>query len=190
MALSPYSASVRARMVRRMTGLNPVAQADLARETGIPQGTLSRWLREAGNLIPVPRKKRSAVPAPAASTDEPAKSKRPQDWTALERADVVLKASQLSSPQELGEFLRSRGLHRETLHEWTTALEESLSSQPARSSRALADAKRIRNLERDLARKDRALAETAALLILKKKMALFWGDGDDEDDGTDPKSDE
>jgi transposase-like protein len=182
-----YAASMKARMVRRMIGPNPTAQADLARETGIPQATLSRWCREAGNLMPVPRKKRSVDLTPAdlapASPDKP---RRPQDWTALERADVVLKASRLSA-QELGEFLRSQGLHRETLREWTTALEESLSAQAPRSARALSDAKRIRELERDLARKDRALAETAALLILKKKMALFWGD---EDDDTDPKSDE
>lgn len=180
-----YSASVRARMVRRMIGPNPTAQADLARETGIPQATLSRWCREAGNLMPVPRKKRTPEAA-TPSVDEADKPKRPQDWTALERAEVVLKASRLA-PQELGEFLRSHGLHRETLREWQTALEETLSAQAPRSSRALSDAKRIRELERDLARKDRALAETAALLILKKKMALFWGD---EEDDTDPKNED
>jgi transposase len=135
--------------------------------------------------MPVPRKKRT--PEAAAPASEAEKPKRPQDWTALERADIVLRASRLA-PQELGEFLRSQGLHRETLREWQTALEETLSAQAPRSSRALSDAKRIRELERDLARKDRALAETAALLILKKKMALFWGD--DEDDDMDPKNDD
>ena len=172
-------------MVRRMIGPNPISQADLARESGIPQATLSRWCREAGNLTPVPRKKRTQEPA-SPSNEEANKPKRPQDWTPLERAEVVLKASRLE-PSELGEFLRAQGLHRETLHEWRTALEETLSAQAPRSARALSDAKRIRELERDLARKERALAETAALLILKKKMALFWGD---EDDDTDPKSDE
>jgi len=167
-----------------MIGPEAVAQADLARETGIPQATLSRWCREAGNLMPVARKKKSVEEA--SPIPEVEKPKRPQDWTALERAEVVLKASRLSA-QEVGEFLRSQGLHLETLQEWERALEESVLPQTARGSRALTDAKRIRELERDLARKDRALAETAALLILKKKRALFWGDEDDE---TDPKSDE
>ena len=58
--------------------------------------------------------------------------------------------------------------------------------QPWRSGRASGDAKRIKELERELVRKDKALAETAALLVLKKKMALLWGDGDDD---TPPKSD-
>jgi transposase-like protein len=51
---------------------------------------------------------------------------------------------------------------------------------------ASGDAKRIKELERELVRKDKALAETAALLVLKKKMALLWGDADDD---TPPRSD-
>jgi len=43
-----------------------------------------------------------------------------------------------------------------------------------------ADKKKIKELERDLARKDRALAETTALLVLKKKADLIWGSGENE----------
>jgi hypothetical protein len=35
-------------------------------------------------------------------------------------------------------------------------------------------------LERELRRKDKALAETAALLTLRKKAQAIWGDGEDE----------
>ena len=42
------------------------------------------------------------------------------------------------------------------------------------------DAKKIRALEKELQRKDKALAETAALLVLKKKVQEIWGDEDDE----------
>ena len=72
-----YAPSVRARMVRRMIGPNPTSQAELARETGIPQATLSRWCREAGNLMPVPRKKRTPEAEPP-SVGEANKPKRPQ----------------------------------------------------------------------------------------------------------------
>lgn len=102
----------------------------------------------------------------------------------MERAQAVLAASQLSD-EELGEFLRSQGLHREQLDEWKHALEEAL-ARPRRGARASGDAKRIKELEREIARKDKALAETAALLVLKKKMALLWGE---EDDDTDPRKD-
>ena len=50
-----------------------------------------------------------------------------------------------------------------------------------------ADAKRIKQLESEIRRKDKALAETAALLILKKKVLEIWGDGDDD---TKPESDD
>lgn len=126
----------------------------------------------------------SSTKPPAPTTETPPPPKRPQDWTALERAQAVLAASQLSD-EELGEFLRSQGLHREQLDEWKRALEEAL-AQPRRGARASGDAKRIKELEREIARKDKALAETAALLVLKKKMALLWGE---EDDDTDPRKD-
>jgi transposase len=183
-----YAPTVRARVVKRLIGPHAPTQAELASETGIPQATISRWLREAGNLTPVPRKK-APVPTTATPTGEaPPAQRRPQDWTPLERAQAVMHASTLSRA-ELGQYLREQGLHREQLVEWQHALEDALSSRPTRHSRAARDAKRIRELERDLSRKDRALAETAALLILKKKMALFWGEGD-EDDDTGPKSDD
>ena len=43
-----------------------------------------------------------------------------------------------------------------------------------------ADKKKIKELERDISRKDRALAETTALLVLKKKADLIWGSGENE----------
>jgi hypothetical protein len=55
----------------------------------------------------------------------------------------------------------------------------ALSKKPSRSN---ADIKKIRALEKELKRKDKALAETAALLVLKKKVQEIWGDEDDEPD--------
>ena len=173
-----YAESVRARLFGRMLGPNGVTGWRLAAETGIAQPTLSRWLRAAASIKDVSTKPPASPPEPSTP------SKRPQDWTALERAQAVLAASQLSDAA-LGEFLRRQGLHREQLEEWKRALEEAL-AQPRRSGRASGAAKRIKELERELVRKDKALAETAALLVLKKKMALLWGDGDDD---TPPKSD-
>lgn len=161
-----------------MLGPNSVTATSLSVETGIPQPTLSRWLRAAASIKSVSR-----IKPPSPPVEPPAPPpKRPQDWTALERAQAVLAASQLGD-EDLGEFLRSQGLHREQLDEWKRALEEAL-AQPRRSTRASGDAKRIKELEREIVRKDKALAETAALLVLKKKMSLLWGE---EDDDTDPR---
>lgn len=110
----------------------------------------------------------------------PAAARRPADWTAQERLQVVLEASKLSEA-DLGSFLRSKGLHEASLTEWRGAMLEALRN-PAKVS---PEARRVRELERELDRKEKALAEAAALLVLKKKVQTIWGD---EGDSTQPRS--
>ncbi len=169
-----YSAGFKARMVRRMVGPQPVSATALSREAGIPQPTLSKWLREAGTVRPM-KDGESSRAAPS-----PVKAKRPQDWTAAEKLEAVVEASRLGEA-ELGEFLRARGLHREQIEQWRRAAEGGL----GRPGQAGPEARRVRELEKELRRKDKALAEAAALLVLKKKVREIWGD---EDDDTEPRS--
>lgn len=168
-----YSESFKSKMVQKLMGPRAVTATALATETGIPQPTLSRWLRAAQDGGMQPRRPRSSPP-PA--------PRRPADWTAEERLRVVLEAASLKDG-ELGAFLRERGLHEETLEEWKAAALEALAPQKKASS----ESKRVRELEKQLRRKDKALAEAAALLVLQKKVRAIWGD---EDDDTGPKSDE
>ncbi len=175
-----YSELVRARMVRRMVGPGALAATELSRETGIPQPTLSRWLRGAASIRLV-----TAKPEDDAKLPDPAK--RPQDWSPMERLQFVVEANKLGD-QELGEFLRRGGVHREQLDTWRTLLDEVF-ARPNPSRRS-PEGKRIKQLERELARKDKALAETAALLVLQKKLhLLFPEDSEDEDDDTSDGSD-
>ena len=87
---------------------------------------------------------------------------------------------------ELGAFLRGEGVHEAEVEQWRAAILEAgtsvLESGAAKGSARSADGRRIKELERELRRKDKALAETAALLVLQKKVREIWGDGDD---GTD-----
>jgi transposase-like protein len=176
-----YSELVRARSVRRMLGPGAISATELSRETGIPQPTLSRWLRGAASLRLVSSK---AEPPKAQAPDA---EKRPQDWSPKERMKFVLEADGLGE-QELGELLRRRGVHREEFDAWRVALDEAFA--PPRPSRRSPEAKRIKELEREVARKDKALAETAALLVLQKKLQLLFPDGQaDEDGDTDDGSD-
>ena len=112
----------------------------------------------------------------------PSRPRRPEDWTAEERLQIVLEAAKVSEA-DLGAFLRSKGLHEAVLTEWRTAALTALRGP----TKASPEAKRVRALEKELARKDKALAEAAALLVLKKKVQAIWGD---EDDSTPSKSDE
>jgi hypothetical protein len=103
------------------------------------------------------------------------KKKKKKKWSGTEKLRVVTEARGLSE-HELGALLRREGLHAADLAAWQTAAEAALSEGP-RTSRS-ADARRIHELEREVRRKDAALAETAALLVLKKKVQAIWGDGD------------
>ena len=82
---------------------------------------------------------------------------------------------------ELGAFLRREGLHEATLRQWRASALEGLGPQRATRS----EQKRLQELEKELRRKDKALAEAAALLVLQKKVRALWGDGDDD---TEPKN--
>ncbi len=178
--LMEYTEAFKSKMVQRLVGPRAMTATSLSTEVGIPQPTLSRWLRAAGGTLDGMTKERptdTVTPKPP-----PPKSRRPEEWPAEDRLRVVFEASKLSET-ELGPFLRREGLHEATLREWRASALEGLGAP--RSNRA--EGKRVRELEKQLRRKDRALAEAAALLVLQKKIQALWGD---EDDDTEPKSGE
>ena len=81
---------------------------------------------------------------------------------------------------ERGEYGRQRGLYPEQLEAWRRICEQANASQAAaRPKHDTADQRRIRELERELSRKEKALAEAAALLVLRKKAQAIWGEGED-----------
>ena len=175
-----YSEAFKSKMVQQMMGPRGKTATALASEVGIGQPTLSRWLRAAQGSVAVMSKGPTKVTEPLLQ-EAPKVAKRPEDWSAEERLHAVIESSRLSET-ELGAFLRRAGLHETTLRQWRTAALEGLG--PPRVSRA--EHKRVQELEKQLRRKDRALAEAAALLVLQKKVQAIWGDGDDD---TEPKSD-
>ena len=84
---------------------------------------------------------------------------------------------------DLADYCRRRGLFAAQIKAWRMACEQANDwdrTSTAKMSQATRDErKRIKELERELARKDRALAETAALLVLRKKLAAIWGQDED-----------
>jgi len=167
-------------MIERLSGPHAPSATRLADETGVAQATLSRWLKAAGTVAPkMARRDKQKTP--------PTSTKRPQDLTAEEKLALVLEAAAVPADQ-VGAFLRRKGVHEAQLAEWRAAATAAL-RPPSKRERKVAsvEARRVRDLERELARKEKALAEAAALLVLKKKAQAIWGD---EDDDTTPESDE
>jgi transposase len=155
-----YSETFKRKMVGRLTGPNAVSATTLAKETGLKQQTLSFWLEQARSL-------------PFVSKD-----KRPNaGHRSVEEKSRLLSEAGKFSGDELLKFLDREGVSAAELEQWRLALEDGGVSD-------IMATKRIRALERELARKEKALAEAAALIILKKKFeVLFPGDEDDESDG-------
>jgi transposase len=180
--VTSYSETIRARMIRRMVGPGAVSAHALARETGISHGALSKWLREAGKFGGMsdkddPPNEGSRPPAPSASR---------RVWMAEDKLRVVIETSELEGAA-LGEYLRRGGLHQAEIEQWRADAIAGLGPGKAGPPGSSAERKRIKELERELRHKEKALAETAALLVLRKKLNALWGDGDvDTDEKNEP----
>lgn len=140
----PYSLAFKQKMIQRLTGKGAASAAQLSRETGVRQQNLSRWLEEARSLPLVAFENRSV-----------------REWTVEQKARVLTEAANLTGEQ-LRSYLEREGVRLVDFERWRIALEED-------GRESAATTKRIRNLERELARKEKALAEAAALLVLKKQ---------------------
>jgi transposase-like protein len=152
-----FSVAFKQKMVQRLTGKNAVSATQLARETGVRQQNLSRWLQEARSLPTMADKPKPAM----------------REWTVEQKARVLAEAAKLNG-QELNAYLEREGVKPAEYEQWRIALDEGGAASASTN-------KRIRQLERELARKEKALAEAAALLVLKKKVETLYGEDEDDD---------
>lgn len=161
-----YSPERKATVLKRMLPPDNKAIRQLSRAEGISEATLHKWRAEA-------RGKGQLLPDADAG---------PEGWTSRDKFAAVLETAALNEA-DLGEYCRQRGLYPAQIATWRAACEQANDwdrASTARISQATKeDKKRVKDLERELARKDRALAETAALLVLRKKAQAIWGDGED-----------
>lgn len=157
--MARYGEAFRNRAVARLLPPESAEVGALAKEIGVTVQTLERW-RE----------------------DTQSRPARGRVWTARARLEAVITAAAMDEAGKSA-WCREHGVYPAELDNWrlsaTTALmepEEARASPQATRQ----DKKRIKELERELLRKDRALAETAALLVLSKKVAAIFNKGEGE----------
>jgi transposase-like protein len=113
----------------------------------------------------------------------PADGKNPENWSSEDKFAIVLEAASLNEA-ELAEYCRRKGLYVEQVAAWRKAClqanADSVAQAKAQREQSKKDRRQIKQLERELHRKEKALAEAAALLVLQKKAQAIWGDGEDE----------
>ena len=165
-----YSEAVEADVRRRMSPPQRQSVAQISEELGIHVVTLYNW-RKAWRL------QGEVVPA---------SEKDPEGWGATDKFTVVLETAGLNAT-ELSAYCRERGLYPEQVERWRQASQDAnekpvltLKEQKELERLRAQDQKEIKRLKQELRRKEKALAEAAALLIASKKIQAFWGeDGDD-----------
>jgi transposase-like protein len=132
----------------------------LSARIGISVGTLERWRAEA---------------LANASGNGGGGSR----WTATARLEAVIATAAMDEATRAG-WCREHGLYPADLDAWKQDAIAGLGEpQDAETAEAKRDRRRIKELERDLNRKDKALAETAALLVLSKKLSAIFHEGAD-----------
>ena len=143
----------------------PITQLSI--EMGIAESTLYNWRKQAINKgHPVPGNGKNA-----------------EQWSSANKFSVVLETASLNQA-ELAEYCRKKGLYAEQIAVWKGACMDANAhvkeQEKTFTIEAKKDKKQINQLEKELRRKDKALAETAALLVLRKKANAIWGEVEDE----------
>ena len=160
-----YSREVREAVLDKLLH-SGLSSHQVAEETGVPRATIYGWKKR----YMVKKEKSAAVNAQA------------ENWSAEEKFAAVLHTATLSEV-ELNAYCRENGLYPGQIKSWREACIQGVkpsSKQPNRHSPQKEDKRRIQSLERELQRKEKALAETAALLVLRKKYNALWEGNEDD----------
>jgi len=147
-----------------LRGNNP--QHEIAKEFGVGKSTIGKWLREYKQN---------------GSINLNSKEKRPKDWTAEERMSAVIETAAMSGEARTT-WCRKRGIFIHNLDQWKKDAVSAMSSGSTRKQSEEVKKLKLENksLKKDLNRKEKALAETAALLVLKKKAQEIWGEPEED----------
>ena len=154
-------------ILSKMLSPHPPTISTLSKQEGISEATLYNWrqkLRRTGRAVPEP-------------------DRTSEHWSSQTKFAVVVETAPLNEA-ELADYCRTKGLYPDQVKAWRDV---AIASQDThrkttanQDQRAQCYRKQIKQLEREITRKNSALAEAAALLILQKKMRALWEGGEDE----------
>lgn len=157
--MARYGQKFKTQTVARLLPPESAPITAVSAESGVSVATLERWRADA---LSMPARERA--------------------WTAAARLQAVIATAAMDEAQR-NAWCREQGVYPTELQQWkenaTAALseipEERISPQETRDAR-----KRVKELERDLRRKEKALAETTALLVLSKQLQAIFQRGEEE----------
>lgn len=100
-----------------------------------------------------------------------------EQWSNEAKFAVVLETQPMNEAEK-AEYCRKKGLYPDQVERWRTTCISGMSSSESTSEPLKAARNEIKRLKRKVDRKDKALAESAALLVLSKKFQALWEDED------------
>lgn len=157
-----YSKSFKANIVKKVTSPNGISSLALSKELNIPYVTIRRWVRTFGGIQ-------------MSGNQTKANNRKSTEKLALISEYLTL------DEKAKGAFLRKNGVTDAHIALWTKEFIDSLSPENAKKEKSEIQTLKnnLRTVEKDLKRKNAALAETTALLVLKKKVDLFFGEAEE-----------
>ena len=158
--VTKYSEEFKSSVIAKLLPPQNVSVPDLVKETGVPKDTLYTWRNKYRNT----QSESGAVRNPKAGS-----------LSNEDKLAAVIETASLNEV-ELGEYCRRKGFYPEQITGWRNAFVQGSSATLSKAEREqLKDqTATIKQLEKELTRKDKALAETAALLVLQKKFQALW----------------
>lgn len=166
--MSRYSPERKEAILKKLLPPYPRSISEVAKEEGIPEATLYTWrkaLREKGATVPK-------------------KNTSPGQWSAQTKLAVVAETYTMTE-HELSTYCRSKGIYPEQIYAWRKDCLHGFMSSKEQEAEAKqqsrADKLEIKALKKELRYKEKALAETSALLVLRKKLRAFYGEEDEVD---------
>lgn len=163
-----YSPERRESVLRKMLPPNTISIAALSKEEGISDATLYNWRKQArnrGRLMP--------------DSD----NTRADEWSSRDKFAAVMETVSMNQAQ-IAAYCREKGLYPEQLAQWRQVCEQANDRDQATEKKlkeaTQSERKKNKQLQKELDRKEKALAEAAALLVLRKKYNALFGDHEDE----------
>lgn len=166
MSLQVYSEEFKNTAVQKLLSPGSLGLATTAEKMGIPRSTLFGWKQKYANPNSMKKTKNNLA----------------INWTAEQKFEALIKTASMSE-NELGEYLRSQGLHSSDLDIFKKECLEGFKSRgrPKLDPEVVDLRKSKKELERSLKRTEKALAEQSARIILLKKSHEIWGVAEEDE---------
>lgn len=161
--MAVHSPEFKEQLIRKSLPPHNQRMADLSHESGLHVNTLYKWKRQliAQGVIVSTKKTHTGK------------------WSSKAKLTALMQTAAMNEIERAA-YCREHGLYPEQLAAWQAAFEEiDLDEVPVSKATLAAERRKTQQLERELRRKEKALAETAALLTLSKKARAIWGDNEE-----------